>query len=127
MRSYTKKLLFALFSIMAYLSMATSYALPAISVAEQSQDIVEVDMDMGMGMDMSMMDCHHQQANKKCTHCIDQHNCNSAHSSCSISVGIASQYDELNVNKNTKPHYLTLRVTTLFQQTIPLFRPPISL
>ena len=123
MRSYTKKLLFVLLTIMAYLSMATSYALPVISVAEQPRDVVEMSMDM----DMSMMDCHHQQANKKCAHCTDQHNCNSAHSSCSISVGIATQYDELNVKKKAKPLYTILRVGTLFQQTIPLFRPPILL
>ena len=122
MSRFTKKWLFVLITIMAYFPMATAYAMPMIFIGQVTQNEA---VEMTMTMDMS--NCHHQQMAKKCAHCADQHHCNSAHSSCSASVGIALQSYELTVKQNSKPHYLTLRVSTLFQQTLPLFRPPISL
>ena len=113
----TKNLLLVLITIMAYLPMALAYAVPDVAVSEQTQSVVEMDMS----------NCHDQQISKKCGHCTDQHNCNAAHSSCSTSLGIAFQSYDLNINQNVKSWYATFRVSTLFQQPVHLFRPPISL
>lgn len=117
MHRMTKNLLLVLITIMAYLPVAIAYAVPDVAVSEQTQAMVEMDMS----------NCHDQQTSKKCGHCTDQHNCNAAHSSCSTSSGIALQTHALNTNQHVKSWYVTFRVGTLFQQPIPLFRPPISL
>jgi len=117
MRSVTKNLLFVLITIMAYLPMTVTYALPDISVSEQSQSM----------SDMDMSKCHEQQSGNNCSHCSDLHNCNTSHSSCSTSSAITSPTYELNVNQEMLTTYLTIQVDTIFQQLIPLLRPPISL
>jgi len=113
----TKKLLLILITLMAYLPLTVSYAMPDVSVPEQYQAV----------MTMDMSNCHDQQLNKKCGHCSDDHNCNSSHSSCSTSSVIATQAYRLGVEHDNKGQYMTFNVSTLFQQPIPLFRPPISL
>jgi hypothetical protein len=117
MHRMTKKLLFVLITIVAYLPMAIAYSVPDVSVSEQTQSMA----------DMDMSNCHDQQTSKKCGHCTDQHNCNAAHSSCSTSFGISSQSYDLNINQKVKSGYSTFRVGIQFQQPIHLFRPPISL
>ena len=123
----TKRLLFVFFIIMAYLPMTMAYAVPTLSVAEQTPAVV--DMNMDMDMDMDMKNCHNQQnkMSQNCGHCTDKHNCNNATGSCSTSVSIVSQSYGLNRFQDLKTVYLSFRDNARFQRSKPLFRPPISL
>jgi len=104
---------------MAYLPMTMAFAVPNISVAEQTQAMA----------DMGMKNCHDQQNNTSndCGHCTDQFNCNNATNSCSTSVSLVSHSHELNNSQDAKALYLTFHDSTLFQRSNPLLRPPISL
>ncbi|MDH5357316.1 MAG: hypothetical protein OEW63_01650 [Gammaproteobacteria bacterium] len=120
MRSITKKLLFVLITIMAHLPMTVAYAVPDISVPQQTYST-----DMNMNMDMA--DCHSEQVPKKCGHCSDQHNCNTAHGSCSVSVGITELPTELYAYRNATRWHSTFHASSPPAQSSSLFRPPITL
>jgi hypothetical protein len=124
MHHITKRLLFVLLTIMAYLPMTVVNAMPnvAISVQTQTQSVTTMDM---AGMDMT--DCHHNQVNKTCDHCSSQHAAHCVHSACSVSLAITTPYSLLSINRYLKNSDKTLRIDTQFQQTIPLLRPPISI
>ena len=117
MHRATRKLLLILITIMAYLPMTVVYAVPTIPMTEQVQSVAEMDMS----------DCHQQQSKQKCGHCSEQHNCNSAHSSCSTSFGIPAHSYELVVNQKLDSWYVAFHANTPLQHTIALFRPPILL
>jgi len=117
MNRITKRLLFVLITIMAYLPMTVVYAVPDVSIVQQSQS----------AMTMDMADCHHQQLEKTCEHCANQHSCKCSHSSCSTSIGLPLQSVELEALNNASSRYSIIQVSTLFQRTTLVFRPPISL
>jgi uncharacterized membrane protein len=120
MHRITKRLLFILLTIMAYLPMTVVNAMPNVSIPAQTQSVITMDM---AGMDMA--DCHHQ-TNKTCDHCSSQHATHCVHSACFVSLAITTHYSLLNINRNFKNSDKTLRINTQFQQTTPLLRPPIS-
>ncbi len=113
----TKRLLFALITIMMYLPMTVVNAAPDINLSGNTQTIMTMDMNN-----------HHddQTMHNKCSHCSDQHNCKSAHNSCSTSLGIPAQSFNLDISYYAQPRYAMFNVSSLFQQPLPLLRPPIS-
>lgn len=119
MHNITKKLLFVLLTMMAYLPMTVVNAMPDVAV--QSQPVITMDMST-----MDMTDCHHQ-SNETCDTCATKHNCHCVHSSCSVSVGITAHYFVLITHRKLKDSSKALKISTLFQQPSHLFRPPISL
>jgi hypothetical protein len=120
MHNITKKLLFVLLTIMAYLPMTVVHAMPDVTSPIQAN----ITMDMS-AMDISI--CHHQQVDKTCDSCDTKHNCHCVHSSCSVSVGITAHYCVLTTHRKLKDYSKGLQISTLFQQPSRLFRPPIFL
>tara|TARA_R110002050_G_scaffold57423_5_gene129363 strand:- start:287904 stop:288290 length:387 start_codon:yes stop_codon:yes gene_type:complete len=124
----TKKLLFVLLTIMAYLPMTVmnvANAMPTVSSPVQSQSVHAMNMAM---TDMAAADCHHQ-TNQTCDNCLAQHTSHCVKSACSInlSVAITSPYSLLNISRNFKNSDHSLRINTQFQQPTNLLRPPISI
>lgn len=118
MTSMTKRMLFVLITIIMYLPMTVVNAAPDIRLSGQMQTVT-----------VTTMSNHHDHTTmqNKCSHCSDQHNCKSSHTSCSTSLGIPAQIFNLHISHYAQPQYAILHVSTLAQQPIPLLRPPISL
>lgn len=116
----TKRLLFVLLTIMAYLPLTVVNAIPNVAIPVQTQSATSMDMAM-----MDMAECNHH-TNSTCDHCSSQQASHCVHSACSVSLAITTHYLLLNINRNLKNSDETLRINTQFQQTTPLLRPPIS-
>ena len=129
MQRITRRLLFVLLTIMAYLPMTVVNAMPNVSIPVQTQSVVAMNMAtmtaMAM-MDTAAADCHHHQADKTCDHCSTQHSSHCVHSPCSVSLAITTLYSLLSINRNLTNSDKTLRINTQFQQPAHLLRPPIS-
>ena len=110
----TKRLLLVLLIIMVYLPMTVVYAVPDISIPEQIYSVSEMDMSS----------CHHEQSSNKCDQCVDQVHC---HGTASSSFPLAPSSDGVGINQNDTTRYTSHDLNAEFQQSIPLFRPPISL
>ena len=125
MHRITKRLLFVLLTIIAYLPMTVVNAMPNVSIPVQTQSAPVMNM-----MDTAMADatdCYQQeQADKTCAHCASQHASHCASSVCSVSLAITAHYSLLNINRNLTNSDKTLRIDTPFQRPPPLIRPPIS-
>jgi len=127
----TKKLLFVLLTIMAYLPMTVmnvTNAMPTVSSPLQSQSIDTMNMATMAMTGMAAADCHHQ-TNKTCDHCVAQHTSHCVKSTCSVNLNVAitSPYSLPNISRNLKNSVHTLRINTQFQQPTSLLRPPISI
>lgn len=113
----TTKLLLILTMLMAYMPMSMAYAMPDGAMQEEMQS----------EMAMNMENCHEQQVEPKCGHCAEQHSCNSAFGSCSISFGLTTYSSDLATKQNLNSWSLAFHVDTPLQHSLALFRPPISL
>jgi len=101
--------------------MAVVNAVPEISTSHsQSEVMMTMSSHSGSGQ-------NHQNMDKQCGHCSDQHNCKSSHNNCSTNLGIAMQQFDLAISQYNQTQYNVFNATAPTQLTLPLLRPPITL